>query len=103
MAKVNWIKGTINPPESGEYYMILEATEAWGSLEPGERLFNPGEIEMTGDWYDTEEGCFQTIGTDNPFWRVLAWESVLKPDVPEDIKPKLVMYFGHSVKRKEKE
>ena len=28
MAKVNWINGNIAPPESGEYYVILEATEA---------------------------------------------------------------------------
>lgn len=25
MAEVNWIKGTIAPPESGDYYIILEA------------------------------------------------------------------------------
>lgn len=25
MAKVNWINGKIAPPESGEYYVILEA------------------------------------------------------------------------------
>ena len=98
MAKVNWVKGTIAPPESGEYYVILEATEAWGCVEPGARNWNPGEIGMTGDWYDTEEGCFQSLGKGNPFWRVLAWADALKPDVPEDIKPKLAVYFGQKVK-----
>ena len=27
MAKVNWINGKIAPPESGEYYVILEAQQ----------------------------------------------------------------------------
>ncbi len=98
MAQVNWINGRIAPPESGEYYVILEATEAWTSVPAEERYFSPGEIEMTGDWYDTEGKCFQTIGTDNPFWRVLSWADILKPDVPEDIKPKLAVYFGQKVK-----
>lgn len=98
MAQVNWINGRIAPPESGEYYVILEATEAWASVPTEERGFSPGEIEMTGDWYDTAGGCFQTIGKDNPFWRVLAWADVLKPDVPEDIKPKLAVYFGQKCK-----
>lgn len=98
MAKVDWINGKIAPPESGEYYVILEATEAWDSVKAEERAVMAGEIEMTGDWYDTEEGCFQTIGKGNPFWRVLAWADILKPDVPEDIKPKLAVYFGQEVK-----
>ena len=98
MAKVNWVNGTINPPDSGEYYVILEATEAWGVVNPERRIFNPGEIEMTGGWYDSNDGCFQRIGKDNPFWRVLSWADILKPDVPEDIKPKLAVYFGQKVK-----
>ena len=98
MAKVNWINGKIAPPESGEYYVMLEATEAWDSVPSKEKFVKSGEIEITGDWYDTVEGCFQTIGKDNPFWRVLAWANILKPDVPEDIKPKLAVYFGQKIK-----
>ena len=105
MAKINWINGKIAPPESGEYYVILEATEAWDSVKAeeravmaGERAVMAGEIDMTVDWYDTEDGCFQTIGKGNLFWRVLAWADILKPDVPEDIKPKLAVYFGQEVK-----
>lgn len=99
MANVNWINGTITPPESGEYYVILEATEAWNSEEPEGRNWNPGEIEMTGDWYDTEEGYFQSLGKDNPFWKVLSWASVLRPSIPEDIRPKVKRYFGTEVNR----
>lgn len=98
MAEVNWIKGTIAPPESGEYYVILEATQAWDSVPTGEKFVNAGEIEITGDWYDAEEGYFQAIGKENPFWRVLAWANILKPDVPDNIKPKLRTYFGAKVK-----
>lgn len=98
MAKVNWINGKIPPPESGEYYVILEATQDLNGVEPGETYVKAGEIEMTWDWYDTEEGCFQSIGKDNPFWRVLAWAGILKPDVPDDIKTKLGVYFGQKVK-----
>lgn len=36
MAKVNWIKGTIAPPESGDYYIILDAMrEFYGSTDNG--------------------------------------------------------------------
>ena len=38
------------------------------------------------------------IGEKNPFWRVLSWADFLKPDVPDDIKPKLRRYFGEKVK-----
>ena len=27
MAEVTWVKGTIDPPQSGEYYVTLEAKE----------------------------------------------------------------------------
>ena len=27
MAEVTWIKGTIDPPQSGEYYVTLEAKD----------------------------------------------------------------------------
>lgn len=98
MAKVNWINGKIAPPESGKYYVILEATEAWDSVNTEKRFAKAGEVEMTSDWYDTEKGCFQSLGKDNQFWRALAWARTLRPDVPEDIKPKLTVYFGQKVK-----
>lgn len=98
MAEVNWIKGTIAPPESGEYYVILEATHAWDSV-PAERKFvNAGEIEITGDWYDAEDGYFQTIGKENPFWRVLSWARILKPSIPQDLLGRVRWYFGTEVK-----
>lgn len=98
MAEVNWIKGTIAPPESGEYYVILEATQAWDSVPTEKKFVNAGEIEITGDWYDAEDGCFQAIGKENPFWRVLSWAKVLKPSIPADLLGRVRWYFGKEIK-----
>lgn len=98
MAEVNWIKGTIAPPESGDYYIILEAMRGSDPLPSGEVLVHKGDIEITTDWYDAKRRYFDSIGENNPFWRVLAWANVLKPDVPEDVKPRLRIYFGVKVK-----
>lgn len=98
MANVNWIKGSIAPPESGEYYVIVEATQDIIDPETGKTYYKTGDVEITGDWYDAKRGYFDSVGELNPFWRVLAWASVLKPDVPDDIKPKLRTYFGVNVK-----
>lgn len=98
MAEVNWIKGTIAPPESGDYYIILEAMRDSDPLPSGKVLVHKGDIEITNDWYDADRAAFDTIGKDNPIWRVLAWANVLKPEVPEDVKPRLRIYFGVKVK-----
>ena len=98
MADVNWINGTIAPPESGDYYIILEAMRSTFDPYTGETLISKGDIEITNDWYDAKRRYFDGIGENNPFWRVLAWANVLKPDVPEDVKPRLRIYFGAKVK-----
>lgn len=98
MAKVNWINGKIAPPESGEYYVILEAQQDIRDPDTNELLVSAGDVEMDGDWYDAKRRYFDSIGEKNPFWRVLSWANFLKPDVPDDIKPKLRTYFGAKVK-----
>ena len=98
MAKVNWIKGEIAPPESGEYYVIIEAKQDIRDPDTNELLVSAEDVEMTGDWYDAKLRYFDSIGENNPFWRVLSWADVLKPDVPEDIKPRLRTYFGVKVR-----
>lgn len=97
MAKVNWINGKIAPPESDEYYVILEAQQDIRDPDTNELLVSAGDVEMDGDWYDAEERYFSSLGGNNPFWRVLSWANILKPDVPDDIKPKLRTYFGAKV------
>lgn len=97
MAKVNWINGKIAPPESGEYYVILEAQQDIRYPDTNELLVSAGDVEMDGDLYDAERRYFSSLGGNNPFWRVLSWANILKPDVPDDIKPKLRTYFGAKV------
>lgn len=98
MAEVNWIKGTIAPLESGEYYVILEAKRSTFDPCTGETLIRAGDIEVTGDWYDKEDGYFQSTGKMNPIWKVCAWADILKPSVPKEIQDRVRWYFGNEVK-----
>lgn len=97
MANVNWINGTINPPESGEYYVILEAQQDMKDPATGKILHHAGDIEMDDDWFDHKNVCWQSLWKGNPFWRVLSWASVLRPSIPEDIRPRVKRYFGTEV------
>lgn len=94
MAEVNWIKGTIAPPESGDYYIILEAMRSTFDPCTGETLISKGDIEITNDWYDADRAEFDTIGKDNPIWRVLFWARMLKPSIPAGIRDRVKWYFG---------
>lgn len=96
MDEVNWIKGTIAPPESGEYYIILEAMRDIDPLPSGGEPIHKGDIEITTDWYDADLAAF--IGKDNPIWRVLSWASMLRPSIPADIRDRVKWYFGREVK-----
>lgn len=40
---------------------------------------------------------FDTIGKDNPIWRVLSWARMLKPSIPADIRDRVKWYFGMEV------
>lgn len=94
MAEANWIKGTIAPPESGEYYTILEAMRDIDPLPSGGEIIHKGDIEITTDWYDAKRRYFDGIGENNPFWRVLSWARMLKPSIPADILDRVKWYFG---------
>lgn len=62
MAKVIWNKGTIAPPESGDYYVIMEAIQNSDPLPSGETLIRKGDIEVTTDWYDSSREAFDSLG-----------------------------------------
>ena len=94
MAEANWIKGTIAPPESGDYYIILEAMRDSDTLPSGEVLVHKGDIEITNDWYDADRAEFDTIGKDNPIWRVLSWADMIRPSIPADILDRVKWFFG---------
>lgn len=89
--KTNWINGTIAPPESGEYYIIIEALQDTVSVKKG-------DIEMTSDYYNAPTDQFDTIGNrNNPYWKVLSWAYITTPAIPEDLKGRVKFYFGHKV------
>lgn len=93
MAEVIWIKGHIDPPESKEYYVALEALT---DDIPG---FSKGDIEITGGYWTGEE--WQPLGKNNPFWRVLCWADVLHPNVPDGLNKRVRRYFGFTVEKEE--
>lgn len=87
----NWINGTIAPPESGEYYIIIEA------LRDG-AYHKKGDIEMTTDYYNADLDEFDTLGKrNNSYWKVLNWASIKYPAIPKDLIGRVKNYFGHKV------
>lgn len=100
MAKVNWINGTIEPPDAGEYYVILEAKQdCFDPMNTTRKLISEGDIEIIDDYWSATERQFQSIGRENPVWRILAWARVLRPDIPSGIAPRVTSYFGVNVKK----
>lgn len=83
MAKANWINGSIEPPEPGEYYTICEYKKT-------------GEIWIDSDSW--EGNYWETLGENNSYWQVIAWARVLHPDIPADLQGRVKLYFGKEVK-----
>ena len=89
----NWINGTIAPPKSGEYYIIIEAQkDCFGTP------VKKGDIEMTTDYYNADLDEFDTLGKrNNPYWKMLNWASIKYPAIPKDLIGRVKNYFGHKV------
>lgn len=92
MAEVNWINSNILPTKSGEYYIIVEAQQDIPTMD-----MEKGDIEITCDYFDVDDGCFQSIGGENPWWKVLNWANVIKPSIPDDLLDKVKLYFSQRV------
>lgn len=93
MSELEWIKGSINPPNIGEYYTITRAKkDLIDILNHGEVMFPKCGIEMTTDYWDGEQ--WERLGKENATWEVLAWERVLLPEVPDCFRDDLRKYFG---------
>lgn len=101
VSETHWVDGSIMPTESGEYFVILEAMRDSNPLPSGEALVHKGDIEITKDWYDADQGMFDIIDEDNPAWRVRSWARILKPSIPADIRDRVRWYFGEEVKHDE--
>ena len=97
MAEVTWIKGTINPPQSGEYYVTLEAKHDMIDPETGKVYYKTGDVMIDVDCYNAEYSFWEQLGKDNPFWAVVCWANILKPDIPDGVRDRLVEYFGEKV------
>ena len=98
MAKVTWIKGTIDPPQSGEYYVTLGAKQDIIDPVKGKVYYNRGDVMIGIDFYYADDSFWDKLGKNNPFWAVLCWADILKPDIPDGVRDRLVEYLGAKVK-----
>ena len=90
--KVNWIKGVIEPPEEGKYYVIAEA-------QNDTALYKKGDIVIDYDWYSKALG-WMSIKDNDSTWEILAWAEILLPDVPVKVKDRLVTYFDVEIAKR---
>ena len=90
--KVNWIKGEIAPLEEGKYYVIIEA-------QKDTALYKKGDIVIGFDRYSGDLGWMSFVVYGST-WKILAWAEILLPDVPEEIKDRLVTYFNTDVAKR---
>ena len=98
MSEVTWIKGTIDPPHSGEYYVTLEAKQDMVDPETGKVYYKTGDVTIDVDCYNAEWLFWKQPGKDNPFWEVVCWADILKPNIPDSVRERLVEYLGTKVK-----
>lgn len=98
MAEVTWINGTIDPPQSGEYYVTLEAKQDMVDPETGEVWYRTGDVMIDTDCYYACAHFWEKLGKDNPFWEVVCWSHILEPDIPDGVRDRLVEYLGNKVK-----
>ena len=86
MAKVNWINGSIEPPDAELCYVIAEALTDYGALKKGDIVIDSDQ--WTGSQWGYYYGIFQ----------VLSWARRLYPDIPKDLQGRVKRYFGQEVK-----
>ena len=98
MAEVTWIKGTIDPPQSVEYYVTLEAKQDIVDPATGNVLYRTGDVMIDIDFYYAKGRFWDKLRKNNPFWAVLCWAGILEPDIPDGVRDRLVEYIGAKVK-----
>lgn len=88
MAKVNWINGSIEPSETGKYYVISEAVTDYNGLKKGDVIISMDEwLPVLNKW-----------GYYNIHFRILAWAPMIYPDIPKDLQGRVKWYFGKEVR-----
>lgn len=88
MAKVNWINGTIKPPETGRYYVISEALVDHHGLKKGDIV-----IDVDQWFHVLNKWSYYNID-----FNILSWAPMLYPDIPKDLQEQVKWYFGKEVK-----
>ena len=73
MSEVTWINGTIDPPQSGEYYVTLEAKQDMVDPVTGTVDYKTGDVMIYTDCYYAGTRFWEQLGKDNPFWGVVCW------------------------------
>lgn len=101
MAEVTWINGTIDPPKSGEYYVTLAAKQDIVGQFTHNVYYKTGDVMIDVDYYNADERFWEQLGKDNPFWEVVCWADILKPNIPDGVRERLVEYFGEKVQWKD--
>lgn len=92
---VTWINGNIEPPEMGEYYIAAEA------LQDNDMCgVKKGDIEIYTDYYvGLSSRGWDTIGKNSPYWKVVCWARIIHPDIPADMRDRVIRYFGVDVRK----
>lgn len=83
MDEVTWIKGPIGPPQSGEYYVTMEAKQDIVDIVTGEVYYKTGDVMIDRDFYSAEDRFWERLGINNLFWAVVCWACILKPNIPD--------------------
>lgn len=83
MAKVTWIKGTIDPPQSGEYYVILESKQDIINPVAGTVDYKTGDVmiytdQKSADRYGVSKKAMQNA-INGVTWKCVPY----MPDLPE--------------------
>ena len=92
--RVEWFRGTVNPPVSGYYYVIKRSLKDRKDPITGDGFIEAGEFVMSVDFWQEE---WEGVGKNNLFWAVEAWANIPTPDIPEKIADKMRLYFGKHV------
>lgn len=98
MAEVKWIRGEIDPPKNGEYYVTLEAKQNIVDPKTGNVFCKIGDIIIAIDFYYAENRLWEQLGEDNPFFGLVFWADIIKPNVPDSVREMLVEYREIKVK-----
>lgn len=79
--------------------LYLEAKQNMIMLgtETGRAYYETGDVTIEVDFYDAKKRVWEQLGKDNPFWEVVCWADILKPDIPDGARDRLVEYFGEKV------